>query len=271
MIALVRSRAIPIVAALAAASCGTALMKLPSGPGTPASDAGGIVSDATAACRRVSTITAEVGVSGSVGGRRMRGRLSAGLAAPASARLEAVAPFGQPVFIFVAVGSEATLLLPRDGRVLEHGRPAAVLEAVAGVPLGAAELRAVMTGCAVAPRADAARALGADWRVVPDEANDLYIRRDQAAAPWRLVATVHRPDSTGAWRAEYREFQAGLPHVIHLASADSRRFDLTLQMSQVEINTPLGADVFRVQIPRGADPITLAELRQSGPLRANER
>ena len=67
----------------------------------------------------------------------MRGRLLAGLAAPASARLEAVAPFGPPVFIFVARDDEATLLLPRDRRVLEHGRPTAVLDAVAGVPMSA--------------------------------------------------------------------------------------------------------------------------------------
>ena len=51
-----------------------------------------------------------------------------------------MAPFGQPLFIFVATGDDATLLLPRDERVLEHGRPDAVLEAVAGVPLGAADL-----------------------------------------------------------------------------------------------------------------------------------
>ena len=60
---------------------------------------------------------------------------SVGVAAPASARLEAVAPFGPPLFIFAATDDDATLLLPRDERVLEHGRPAEVLDAVAGVPL----------------------------------------------------------------------------------------------------------------------------------------
>ena len=88
---------------------------------------------ATTRCIEVNTLTAEIAASGSVGGRRVRARLSAGITRPAAqgaamppgARLEAVAPFGPPLFIFVATGNDATLLLPRDNQVLEHG-PAAV-------------------------------------------------------------------------------------------------------------------------------------------------
>ena len=50
-------------------------------------------------------------MSGSVAGRRIRGRLSAGVAVPASARLEALAPFGPPVFIFVAQRNDAQTVL----------------------------------------------------------------------------------------------------------------------------------------------------------------
>src|SRR5712691_8444522 len=112
-------RAIPfLIGALLCASCAARLMKLPAGPGRPASDARDAVSDATSTCRAVSTITAEIAAAGSVGGQRFRARLSAGLASPASARLEAAAPFGAPMFILVANGNDATLLLPHDGRVL---------------------------------------------------------------------------------------------------------------------------------------------------------
>ena len=121
-------------------------MKLPSGPGGPASDAAPALADATRACRAVSTITAEIAGSGSVGGQRFRARLTAGLAPPASARLEAAAPFGAPIFILVANGTDATLLLPHDDNVLEHGKPAEVLEALAGLPLDAAELRRALVG-----------------------------------------------------------------------------------------------------------------------------
>ena len=37
------------------------------------------------------------------------------------------------------------------------------------------------------------------------------------------------------------------------------------------INTPLGGDVFRLPIPASAAPISLDELRESGPLSANGR
>ncbi len=45
-----------------------------------------------------------------------------------------------------------------------------------------------------------------------------------------------------------------------------RRFDLRLALSQVEINGTLDPATFRVQVPAGAAPMTLEELRQAGPL-----
>src|SRR4051812_211065 len=112
-------------------------MKLPEGPVSAASDGREVVAAATAACDRVTSLTAEIGVSGSVGGQRLRGHMIVGVAGPpvrgpaapgvTSIRLEAASPFGAPLFIFVARGAEATLLLPRDDRVLEHGKPDEVL------------------------------------------------------------------------------------------------------------------------------------------------
>jgi hypothetical protein len=259
------------LAAVLCASCAPRLLKLPTGSGVPATDAAEAVGQATRACRAVSSISAEIAVSGSVGGHRLRARLLAGLAAPASARLEAVAPFGQPLFFFVARDNDATLLLPRDRRVLEHGRPDVVLEAVAGVPLDAADLRVALTGCAVAPRTNDTTKIGEDWRVVPDESSDVYLHRDSPTAPWRIVAAVHRRSGATSWRAEYRDFHAGgptdgLPAAVRLTSIDRQQFDLRLALAQVEVNLPLDADVFRIQTPPGTEPITLEELRRSGPL-----
>ena len=239
-------------------------MTLPSGPLAPASDGRDVLADATAACQRVTSLTAEIAVSGSVGGQRVRGRMLVGVSRPASVRLEAAAPFGAPLFIFVARGSDATLLLPRDDRVLDHGRPEDVLDAVAGVPLDPMDLRAVLTGCALAPDAADARQQGADWRVVPDGPGHLYLQRDGVG--WRVAATVRAPSNGDGWRAEYRNFQDGLPHDVRLASARPGRFDLRLSLSQVETNVALGAEAYQVQIPRSARAITIAELRETGPL-----
>jgi len=252
--------------ALFSTSCGAPLLKLPAGPGAPAADAADALAQATAACRGIRTLTAEVAASGKVGGQRFRARLSVGVAAPASARLEAVAPFGPPIFILAASDDEATLLLPRDERVLEHGRSAEVLDAVAGVPLGAADLHAVLTGCAPAAAGPEGRELGSNWRVVTGAAGDaLYLHRSGAAQPWLLVAVVRR-----AWRVDYRDSLNGLPRTMRITSTAregtaAASFDLTLGLSQVETNVPLGPEVFRVEIPRTARPITLDELRHARP------
>lgn len=261
-------RAPAVAAALLCAACGAPpLMKLPAGPGAAAADAADALAMATASCRAVRTLTAEVAVSGSAGGHRVRARLLAGVAAPASARLEAAAPFGPPAFILVATGDDATLVLPRENRVLEHGRPDTVLEAVAGVPLGAADLYVTLTGCAPALPRVQGRQIG-EWRVItaasgPVDAAEWYVQRDPRAMAWRLVAAVH--GSAGGWRAEYGDFQDGLPRSVRLVSDDGKRFDLRLGLSQVETNVTLDAEAFKVQIPRTSEPITIQELRRASP------
>jgi hypothetical protein len=259
-------RGIAVLIAMAAVSCGAPLMKLPAGPGAPAADAGDALKQATAACAGIRTLTAEVAASGKVSGQRFRVRLSVGVSAPASARLEAVAPFGPPIFILAASNDEATLLLPRDDRVLQHGRSAEVLDAVTGVPLGAADLHAVLTGCAPAAGGADGRELGADWRLVHDSTGGaLYLHRAGATEPWQLVSVVRR-----AWRVDYRDPLNGLPRSMRVTSVAGDRdaaaaFDVTLALSQVETNVPLGDDVFKVDVPRSAKPITLDELRHARP------
>jgi hypothetical protein len=268
-------RALVLAAAVATAGCGPPLLKLPTGVGTPIeiARASAALTQATDACRLVRTLTAEVAVSGSAGGQRVRGRLAVGAAAPASVRLEAIAPFGAPLFFFVATDDDATLLLSRDDRVLEHGQPAAVLQAVAGVPLGAADLEAVLTGCIPAGPVAMATQFGDEWLALSRANGEmLYLRRNMASAPWRLVAAVRRATVDNVrWRADYGDWDHDVPRAIRLASIeDDGRvgggFDLRLTLSQIDVNTPLGPEVFVVQIPQTARPITLGELRESGPL-----
>lgn len=258
------ARAVALGAAVLAASCGAPLMKLPMGPGEPAPDAAPLLAGATATCRTVSTLSAEVAVSGSVNGSRMRGRVLTGLAAPDSLYMEAPAPFGAPVFVMGARGGEATLLLPRDRRVLEHGRPEEILSAVAGAPLSPAELRSTLTGCTGADRTDGGdtRAFGADWRVLEGEPV-VYLRRQRSQDPWRLVAAVR--SGVDGWRADYSNFSGDLPRSIRLTSNAPHRFDLRLELSQVDVNVALESSTFTVTIPPGVAPISIDELRASGP------
>jgi hypothetical protein len=263
-------RAAATLTALLCAACGPSLMTLPMSAGSPTLDASSELAEATGECRAVTTFTAVVGVSGSIEGRPVRGTLLAGVARPASVRLEAVAPAGPPLFIFTAQDDNATLLLPREDRFVEHERPEAVLEAVAAIPMTAGELRQALTGCAAEPDPVNARGAGPDWRIVPDRAGDVYLHRIGQKDPWRLVAAIRRrSDRAGvaAWRAEYRDFHRGLPRVVRLTSVDRSRFDLRLVLSQVEIDVPLGADAFAARIPPRAAPMTVQELKDNGPLR----
>jgi len=253
-------------AAIACAACSARLMKLPSGPGTPALDFAAAQVQATEACRRIQSLTAEIAVKGSVGGQRVRGRLIGGFT-PTATRLEAPAPFGAPLFIFVASRGDATLLLPRDARVVEHGRPAELLEAVAGVPLTPSEMLGTLTGCHVPDRLDHPQAIGDLWRTAAGGGGaKMYLHRDSASAPWRIVSVLFPGEGLQwSWRADYDRVVNGLPGVIHLVSAQPGRFDLELTPSQVETNVELKPEVFRVDIPRDAERITTEELRRAGP------
>lgn len=278
-------RVVVVAAALLTTSCAASLMKLPGGPSSPAPDAGTALAQATSICGAVRSFAAEIGVSGSVARHRVRGRLLAGFEAPSSTRMEAVAPFGQPLFILVASGDDATLLLPRDGRILEHGRTTDVIEAIAGVPIGSAELRLALTGCPPGEVVlSGAIQRGDLWREIPAGANGwMYLHRDRSSDPWRLVAAFRNLERIGRqWLVEYRDFQNGLARSIHMVSvgvgadspggsSDGSQYDLHLALSQVDINTALPADTFRVRVPASAEPITLDELRQSGPLSVNDR
>lgn len=270
-----RSTAPLLALSLVCAACAPPLLKLPSGPGVMALDGREVLDAATAACGPLSAVSLEIAVSGSIAGSRVRGRLLAGLTRAGAARLEAVAPIGQPVFIltngmgFVQPG--ANLLLPRDNRVLQRGQFDAVLEAVTGIPLDAPLLFSVLTGCTPGSPLGG-NALGDDWRrvsVLPAELYEVYVHREKDGA-WRMVATLRRGGDSG-WRAEYGNFQEGLPRQIRLLSARAGAFDLQMNLSQIDLNPALGPEVFTIQIPASASPITLDELKTSGPLGANGR
>jgi hypothetical protein len=143
-----------------------------------------------------------------------------------------------------------------------------VLEAVTGVPVDAAGLRHALTGCTPSAVGAGGKSLGMDWRLITVDRTDVYLQRNAKAARWQLVAAVHRSgarSSTPDWRAEYRDFDAGLPRAVHLVSADSSRFDLSLTLSQVALNETLGPEVFRVERPPSARPMTLEELQHARP------
>ena len=280
---LTPARALAAVLLLAMAACAPQRLVLPSGPGIATAEFQAPFDQASTSCRDVRTIRTTIRLAGRAGGQRMRGTLIAGLAQPGALRLEGVAPFGPPAFILVAHDESATLLFPRDNRVLTGVSAADILDALApGVRLDPAALRAILSGCVIAgPEPAAGRvfdkggptkvgdATTGRWLAVEiGHGTTAYLRQQQGQ--WRIVAGV-MPDL----EVRYGQFEGGLPREVQIRSRAERApavpVDLTLTLSDLSSNVTLNASVFEVDVPRDAAPITLAELRNSGPLGVKEK
>lgn len=252
---------LPLLAALAV-SCAGATLKLPTGSGEPLPRFDSVFAEATANCRDVRTMTAEIGLAGRVGRGRLRGRAIVGLAKPGSLRLEAVAPFGGPVFILVATPEGATLLLPREDRVVNDRHASALLKTLTGVAMEPGDLLALLSGCVVAnPVPIGGRSYGSKWMVVDLEGGATAFLQSSSGSA-RVVA-IRREDLT----AEYGPFDTPVSRKIHVrvdeAASTDGGADLVATLSQVETNVSIDPAAFTVRVPDTATSITLDELRDS--------
>jgi hypothetical protein len=178
-------------------------------------------------------------------------------------RLEGVAPFGPPAFILAARDDAAILLLPRDERVVRGANAAEILDALTGVDLSPGDLQAVLTGC-VTPSPDPVSGRQHEDDVVSITLVDgavVYLRRQDGV--WRPLGARRQ-----GWEIEYAEWLGSFPRSVRLRSAGpGATVDVTAALSQLETNVVLEPAAFTVDVPPGADPLSLDELRAGGPLR----
>ena len=261
---------------VAVSACAARRISLPTDPGTPLSDFATIHAQLSESCRGVRTLRGVLGLSGRAGDQRLSGRVIAGFERPSSMRLEAVAPFGQPLFYLAARDGAATLLFPRESRILRDASPAAILGALTGVALAPADLQAVLTGCVVPlPRATGGRVHANGMASIDIEGADeaaasgagrstatLFLERNGSG--WRIRAARR-----AAWQIDYAEWPGTFPQSVRLvADGPDARVDLTAAISELETNVDIDPAAFTVD-DAGASPMTLEELRQMGPLRGN--
>jgi hypothetical protein len=248
-------------AALAGAtiSCAPRLISLPAGSGTAFPDYDAAYAQAVERCRGIRTLRGVLGISGRAAGNRFRASIDAGFEAPSKVRLEMPAP-GRPIFTFVAANDRATLLLPRDRRVLRDAPPAATLEALAGIALSPDDLRSIVAGCGFgAAQPSSGRAFDRNWASVDMGGTVNYLR--QVNGRWRLAAAVRGPVEV-----RYDDFAGETPTSVRLRVPGAQPTDLMVRLSQIDTNETLAPEVFQVEIPSDASPLTLDELRQAGPL-----
>lgn len=262
--------------ALLGACASRAPFALPTGRGTPEPAPAPMVAEAVSACRDVDALTVELGLSGRVGGDRVRGRLLAGFDARGRVRLEALAPFGAPGFILVGDDRTATLLLPREGRVVREADTASLLDALTGLRLAASDLLPLVTGCVVrspSPAGEAWRHANG-WVEVPlGEARSMWVAQG-AGGRWQTVAaevadvTVAYERSAGRWPLSIRLLRGTPGAGAGLGARDA--VDVTLRVSGLDPAAALGDEAFRVEVADDVREMTLEELRGGRPIRVAE-
>ena len=238
---------------------------LPQGPGTPYSSHRDALTAAVSACRGVRTMEFLLSLRGRSGDAVLRGRVRGAVARPGSLRLEGLAPFGAPRFVLAALPEAAALVLPRTRQVVRDAHPREMLYALAGLPLGPDDLRAVLTGCVVPdPRSVAGRRYGDGWLAVElDGDATVYLR------PFDGVLAVVA-GARGGLTVEYGEHVRGMPRRVRIRVAGagaSPATDLTADLVQVRINTPLHPEAFVLRVPDDYTPVPLEELSGAAPLR----
>lgn len=262
-----------LLTALVATACapGRPAIHLPSGPGAPLPDPAAIWDSVAAPCRGVRSMEFMLSVGGQADGARMRRTRMRGAVEGGALRLEALAPFGAPVFILVAPAGDrgATLLLPRDRRVIRDARAGDLLDALAGLDLDPADVHALLTGC-LAPGAPAvaARGYGGDWTAIDLEGGATAFVRDPGGGA--VVTAGQRNGLTVAYRDHVRGLPRGFRIVAPAGPGTGGDTDLDAVLSRVSINTPLDPAVFTVDVPPALLPMTIEELRGEALLEAPE-
>jgi outer membrane lipoprotein-sorting protein len=253
-----------IACAVALNACAARVPPRPAGAETPDPQAVDAFNQATKSCAGLKTLTAELRLSGRAGTEKLRGTLHIGLAAPGDVRVEALAPFGQPFFILAGRDNRATLLLPRDDRVLRDAPVADVLERLTGLSLTATDLRLLLTGCLSVPANPAnGRAFSNGWRAVTLASGTVAYLRSLDGRPTVVAA------DQGSWRVDYAMHQGGWPRRVRIRSL-SGDVDMSADIGEFEMNTEIDSRAFEVNVPANAAPMTLDHLRSVVPLRATQ-
>ena len=148
--------------------------------------------------------------------------------------------------------------------MLADADPGAVIDALAGLDLSPADLRAWIAGCP-GPAIDvkAARNYGQQWAAIDTAGGRVaWVQRTDR---WRLAAVT--ADQLSVEFSGHMGTQPQRVRIRHEAIASAPAVDARLALRQVETNVELPAAAFTVNVPPHAVPITLEELRSSGPLR----
>lgn len=244
--------------------CATAAFVRPAGVATPAPEATAALTRSSAACRRLQSYSGVLGLTGKLGPRRIPGLASAVLyvvvTRAGDVGLEAQVS-SQRLFRLGGTAERATLLLPADGRVVID-RADEIVDALIGVRLGPERLFRILGGCAsVGDEVGVGERMGAALRV---RTPDAMIFLSQVADEWRPVAM-----DFDDLLVDYLAWADGLPRRVLLRSrgGPDAAVALTLAVRSTDLDAPARPSAFVVNVPEGTLPMSIDDLRSSGPLK----
>jgi hypothetical protein len=191
----------------------------------------------------------------------------------AALRLESIDGFKTP-FAVSALGEDGTLFLPGQNRVARHEPTSEILEALLGLPFGAATLERLL-GCPPAGTGSGGRGerLGDAWLRQWMRGSDgdviAYLRRANPPDDWRLVALVGETPRGFRWRADYSRQRNGSWRIVDVTSVDwtgetGRSYRIKLSLAQVQIDPLMDLTTLSLKVPDSTPSTTLRELRGSG-------
>jgi hypothetical protein len=235
----------------------------PAGAGTPAPEAAHVWTSVTSRCATVSTYRAELGLTGRIGERRIRGlasaRLSTAVTRDGSLGLQATIS-GQLVFL-LAGNADAAVLLLRDPNRVVRARPDEILDALIGVRLGPDRLLPIFAGCAARDTTMVRAASHGD--AIEIVTTDTRIFLSAGPSGWQPRAALFDSLAVDYWR-----HVEGLPRELGVRSLgpDGPRVELHLDVREALVNADVPEAAFRVNVPAGSAEMSLDELRAAGPL-----
>lgn len=245
-------------------ACASARFVPPVGPGEPAPDAAAAWAEATRACRGVASYKASLRVWGRIGGERLPTTIDIATGAtPTGIRLEGRAA-SRHIFELAGTADEATLYL-YDGHRLATGRPEDLTDALMGVKLGPGRWLALLTGCVATPPDFISGARYGPGLAVTTPSGRVFLTL--ANGVWR---NVH--GTFDGLVVSYRRFSSALPDEWQLSSDAGREPSIALSVGVDDMTIgPIASSVFTLALPDDVTPMTLDQLRESGPLRRKGR
>lgn len=240
--------------ALAVSSCAVHGFKPPTGAPVPAPD--GVIAwqQASSTCRSATTFSAQLHVSGSAGGQRLRGTIDGAVTATDQIYMRANAPFGRTAFVLGGDAGHTTLLLPQDNRVVKASA-AEIVSALTGLDWSPRDFLDVLSGCVI--RGDAmpeVSRIGGHLRLTTAD-REVYLSRRRGM--WQVEGgvlaglAIGYGDHSGEWPTDV---------VITSQAGSSNAIAIKIGIEQVA-TSPLPDTTFVVAVPPDAVPLKLEELR----------